>query len=84
MEMIKLMLMIADASHEIYVDTILETITAAAKVRVQALSNELMNMGAEMKEGKAIIALHRDEFAGFCYIESGEQTIRSQLRADCG
>ena len=25
--------MVADASHEVYVDTILETITAAAKVR---------------------------------------------------
>ena len=63
--------MVADASHEVYVDTILETITAAAKVRGTGIAKRSHEYVAQkMKEGKAIIALKGDEFAGFCYIES--------------
>ena len=63
--------MVADASHEAYVDTILETITAAAKVRGTGIAKRTHEYVAQkMKEGKAIIALCGDEFAGFCYIES--------------
>ena len=63
--------MVADASHEVYVDTILETITAAAQVRGTGIAKRTHEYVAQkMKEGKAIIALHGDEFAGFCYIES--------------
>ena len=63
--------MVADASHEVYVDTILETITAAAKVRGTGIAKRTHEYVAQkMKEGKAIIALHGNEFAGFCYIES--------------
>ena len=63
--------MVADASHEMYVDTILETITAAAKVRGTGIAKRTHEYVAQkMKEGKAIIALCGDEFAGFCYIES--------------
>ena len=52
---------VADASHEKYVDTILETIAEAAKVRY---------LTTKMKEAKAVIALCGDEFAGFSYIET--------------
>lgn len=63
--------MVADASHEIYVDTILETITAAAKVRGTGIAKRTHEyLAQKMREGKAIIALEGDEFAGFCYIES--------------
>src|SRR5574344_2981343 len=63
--------MVADASHEKYVDTILETITAAAKVRGTGIAKRTHEyVATKMKEGKAIIALAGDEFAGFCYIES--------------
>ena len=63
--------MVADASHEVYVDTILETITAAAKVRGTGIAKRTHEYVAQkMKEGKPIIALAGDEFAGFCYIES--------------
>jgi hypothetical protein len=63
--------MVADASHEVYVDTILETITAAAKVRGTGIAERTHEYVAQkMKEGKAIIALAGNEFAGFCYIES--------------
>lgn len=63
--------MVADESHEIYVDTILETIEAAAKVRgtgIAKRSHEYVTQ--KMREGKVIIALAGDEFAGFTYIES--------------
>lgn len=63
--------MVADASHEDYVDTILETIEAAAKVRGTGIAKRTHDYVAQkMKEGKTIIALAGDEFAGFSYIES--------------
>lgn len=63
--------MVADASHEAYVDTILETIEAAAKVRGTGIAKRTHEYVAQkMLEGKAIIALAGDEFAGFSYIES--------------
>ena len=64
---------IADASHEKYVDEILETISAAAKVRVTGIAKRTHEYVAQkMREGKAVIALAGEdrEFAGFCYIES--------------
>jgi predicted GNAT superfamily acetyltransferase len=64
--------MVADASHETYVDTILETIEAAARVRGTGIARRSHEyIALKMKEGKAIIALTGDsEFAGFTYIES--------------
>jgi len=68
---IKIDVMVADSSHEVYVDTILDTITEAAKVRGTGIAKRTHEyVTQKMKEGKAIIALHGDEFAGFCYIES--------------
>ncbi len=63
--------MVADASHEVYVDTILDTIREAAKVRGTGIAERTHEyVSTKMKEGKAIIALCGDEFAGFTYIES--------------
>ena len=71
MESQEIDVMVADASHEAYVDTILETITNAAKVRGTGIAKRSHEYVAQkMKEGKPIIALCGDEFAGFCYIES--------------
>lgn len=68
---IEIDVMVADASHEAYVDTILDTIEAAAKVRGTGIAKRTHEYVAQkMKEGKAIIALAGDEFAGFSYIES--------------
>ena len=64
-------IIIANSSHEKYVDEILDTISAAAKVRGTGIAKRTHEYVAQkMKEGKAIIALAGDEFAGFCYIES--------------
>lgn len=69
MEDIKVM--VADASHEKYVDTILETITAAAKVRGTGIAKRTHEyLATKMKETKAVIALCGDRLAGFSYIET--------------
>ena len=62
---------IADASHEKYVNEILDTISAAAKVRGTGIAKRTHEYVAQkMREGKAVIALSGEQFAGFCYIES--------------
>ena len=67
----KIDVMVADASHEIYVDKILDTIREAAKVRGTGIAERTHEyLATTIKEGKAIIALDGDEFAGFTYIES--------------
>ena len=63
--------MVAAASHEVYVDTILDTIREAAKKRGTGIAERTHEyVATKMKEGKAIIALCGNEFAGFTYIES--------------
>ena len=63
--------MVADASHERYVDTILDTIEKAAKVRGTGIAKRTHEyVATKMKEAKAVIALYGDEFVGFSYIET--------------
>lgn len=62
---------IAKEEHIKYVQTILDTIEAAAKVRGTGIAKRTPEyLEQKMKEGKAIIALDGDVFAGFCYVES--------------
>ena len=69
MEEIKVM--VADASHEKYVDFILKTIEDAAKVRGTGIAKRTHEyLTTKMKEAKAVIALSGDKFAGFSYIET--------------
>ena len=63
--------MVADASHEKYIDTILATMATSAKDRgtgIAKRSHEYVT--TKMKEGKAVIALYNNEFVGFSYIET--------------
>src|SRR5574344_1518443 len=63
--------MVADASHEIYVDIILDTIREAAKVRGTGIAQRTHEyVATKMKEGKGVIALCGNDFTGFSYIES--------------
>lgn len=63
--------MVADPSHEKYVDTILDTIEKAAKVRGTGIAKRThAYVATKMKEAKAVIALYGDEFVGFSYIET--------------
>lgn len=62
---------IATSAHIKYVQTILDTIEAAAKVRGTGIAKRSPEyVEQKMREGKAVIALAGEEFAGFCYIES--------------
>jgi GNAT superfamily N-acetyltransferase len=66
-------ILVAAPEHEVYVDTILETISDAAKVRGTGIARRTHEYVAKkMQEAKAVIALHRGDgrFAGFSYIET--------------
>ena len=63
--------LVADESHETYVDTILQTIADAAKDRGTGIAKRTHEyLTTKMKEAKAVIALVGDSFAGFSYIET--------------
>ncbi len=62
---------VAGPEHEVYVDTILQTIADAAKVRGTGIAKRTHDyLATKMKEAKAVIALSDDRFAGFSYIET--------------
>lgn len=62
---------VADERHLSYVDIILDTIAAAAKIRGTGIARRTPEyIAKKIQEGKAIIALAGEEFAGFCYIET--------------
>lgn len=64
-------ILVADASHEKYVDTILETIRIAAKKRGTGIAERTHEyVATKMRESKAVLALDGDKFAGFSYIET--------------
>ena len=63
--------MVADATHEKYVDTILQTIAEAAKGRGTGIAKRSPEyVATKMREAKAVIALSGEKFAGFSYIET--------------
>lgn len=69
--MAEIKIVVADASHEKYVDTILDTIRIAAKKRGTGIAERTHEyVATKMKESKAILALDGDKFAGFSYIET--------------
>lgn len=65
---------VADESHEKYVDTILDTMAKAAKVRGTGIAKRTHEyLTSRIKEAKAVLALDGDTFVGFSYIETWEQ-----------
>ena len=64
-------ILVAAPEHERYVDTILDTIAEAAKVRGTGIARRTHEyLATKMREAKAVIALDGDRFAGFSYIET--------------
>lgn len=62
---------VANQSHLGYIDDILENIASAAKIRGTGIAKRSPEyITKKILEGKAVIALRGDKFAGFCYIES--------------
>lgn len=63
--------MVAGQEHLRYVSTINDTIDEAAKARGTGIARRTDEyITDKINQGKAIIALNREEFVGFCYIES--------------
>ena len=63
--------MVAEESHIKYVDTILQTLADAAKVRGTGIAKRSPEyVATKMREAKAVIALDGERFAGFSYIET--------------
>ena len=61
----------ARKEHLRYVDEINDAIDVAAKQRGTGIARRTHEyLAAKVEEGKAIIALDGDIFAGFCYIET--------------
>ena len=61
---------VASEKHLKYVPEILKTIEDAARDRGTGIAKRKPEyVESKIKEGKAIIAMHGDEFVGFCYIE---------------
>jgi hypothetical protein len=63
--------LIADENHLGYIDEINDTIQRASEERGTGIARRTYEYIADkMVQGKAIIALDGNKFAGFCYIES--------------
>jgi GNAT superfamily N-acetyltransferase len=67
----KITVVVASEKHLRYVQDINEAIDNAAKARGTGIARRTNEYIADkISHGKAIIALNREEFVGFCYIES--------------
>ena len=61
---------IANISHIKYAELICETIQESAKVRGTGIAERTPEyITKKITTGNAVIAIHKGEFAGFCYIE---------------
>ena len=66
-------ILVASAKHVKYVDDINDAIDLASKQRGTGIARRTFEyLQGKMLDGKAIIALDEDKFAGFCYIETWE------------
>ena len=71
MESDTIKIMVANESHYKYIDEILATIEESSKDRGTGIAKRSPEyVKNKITEGKAIIALDGELFAGFCYIES--------------
>lgn len=71
MELKNIKVLVAGKEHLKYVDEINDAIDVASKQRGTGIARRTYEyLARKMEEGKAIIALHGETFAGFCYIET--------------
>ena len=69
-------IVVAGEPHLKYIDEIVETMAAAAKVRGTGIARRTHEyMEKVMRENKAVLALHHGRFAGFSYIESWDHQL---------
>ncbi len=73
-ELKNIKILVASDKHIKYIDDINDAIDAASKQRGTGIARRTYEyLSTKMKEGKAIIALDGDKFAGFCYIEAWQE-----------
>ena len=85
MEENKIQVVVAGPEHEVYVDTILQTIADAAKVRGTGIAKRTHEyLATKMKEAKAVIALSGDRFAGFSCDDERSDSSPRLSRTGCG
>ncbi len=73
-ELKNIKIVVASDKHIKYIDDINDAIDAASKQRGTGIARRTYEyLSTKMKEGKAIIALDGDKFAGFCYIEAWQE-----------
>lgn len=67
----EILIKVAEANDEKYVDTIIDTIREAAKKRGTGIAERTHEyVATKMREGKVVLALCGERFAGFSYIET--------------
>jgi GNAT superfamily N-acetyltransferase len=70
-ELKNIKVLVAGKEHVKYVDEINDAIDVASKQRGTGIARRTYEyLASKIEEGKAIIALDGDTFAGFCYIET--------------
>jgi hypothetical protein len=73
-ELKNIKILVATEEHIKYVDDINDAIDIASKQRGTGIARRTFEyLSGKMAEGKAIIALDGDKFAGFCYIEAWQE-----------
>ena len=73
-ELKNIKIVVATQEHVKYVDDINDAIDIASKQRGTGIARRTFEyLSGKMTEGKAIIALDGDKFAGFCYIEAWQE-----------
>ncbi len=64
-------IVVANMSHIKYAEIICDTINESSKVRGTGIAKRTVEyITKKISIGNAVIAIHKDEFAGFCYIET--------------
>lgn len=64
---------VATEEHLPYVEAVVEALKEASRKKGTGLAVRSSDyIAAKITEGKAVIALYKEQFAGFCYIESWE------------
>ncbi|MBK6281994.1 MAG: GNAT family N-acetyltransferase [Draconibacterium sp.] len=73
-ELKNIKILVASEEHVKYVDDINDAIDIASKQRGTGIARRTFEyLSDKITEGKAIIALDGDKFAGFCYIEAWQE-----------
>lgn len=73
-ELKNIKIVVADKSHVKYIDDINDAIDIASQQRGTGIARRTFDyLQEKMVAGKAVIALFKNEFAGFCYIEAWQE-----------